>query len=222
MRRFWVLLEKELKHGPAVSKFLNLGFALGYGIGFGIMSRMSDLLFEYMLSFMPILLAAIGTSAVLMGISADKQARTGEMVLTTGISIREYIYSKVVDSIIQTIIGVLIFEILYVACAGKMFSGVVRFQHILFPVLASIVLSVFYACFALIIKVHKIYHKLIIAVFLLIVALLAVLAMLGSFFVISLVSGFKALAIWAGLLVYGVICLEMGVRFLKIRDFVSK
>ena len=222
MRRFCVLLEKELKHGPAVCKFLNLGFALGDGIGFGIMSRLSDLLFEYMLAFMPILLATIGTSAVLMGISSDKQARTGEMVLTTGISIREYIYSKVVDSIIQTIIGVLLFEILYVACAGKMFTGAIKLQHIVFPILASVVLSVFYACFALVIKIHKIYHKLIIAACLLVGIALAIVAMLGSFFEISLVSGYKALLIWTGLLIYGVICLEIGVRFLKVRDLVAK
>lgn len=222
MNRFKVLLVKELKYGTVVSKYLNLGFALGYGIGFGIMSRMSDLLFEYLLAFMPILLALIGASAVLMGISSDKQAHTGEMILTTGITIREYIYSKVADSIIQTVLGIVLFDILYLCCAGKIFSGQLDFQRVIIPIIASVVLSVFYACFALVVRVHEISHKVVISLFLLVVVALAIVTMLGSFFEVSLINGYKAYYFWGGLLIYGVVCLEIGVKFLKVRDFVEK
>ena len=171
---------------------------------------------------MPMVIAFVAAIAVVQGISIDKQARTGEMVLTTGISIREYIYSKVADSVIQTTVGVVLFVILFAACGGKIFKGVIRPDTVLMPLLAGVVFSIFYACAALIFKVNSVLHKIIIAVFLLIVIAFFVLLMLGTFMEISFTKGIAAVLLWLGLLLYGVICLEAAIRMTKVRDFVAK
>ncbi|GEM_PF-6357109 len=222
MKRFWILVKKELKYGPIVFKIMTIGFALGYGIGFGIMSKLSDMLYYYMLSFTALLISLIGASNVLTSVGYDKQARTGEMILTTGVTIREYIYSKVLDSIITTVIGVLLFDLVFAISGGKFFKEGINFENILMPILATLVFSVFYGSFAIVFKVASIWHKLLMALFLLSVAVFAVVAMVGSFVKISLINGYKAVLPWTILLLFGMIILETGIRLLRIRDFVAK
>lgn len=222
MKRFGVLFKKEFLYGAIMMKVMMYAFAIGYGLLFGFLSRLSDYMFSSSIGLMPLVIAMSGAPQILQSLSSDKQERTGEMVLTTGISLPMYILSKLLSCIIHTIIAVLLFFVLFLLSANKMSTMGLKPNYILDAIFMSTVISIFYCCISIMVRLTKVVHKLIIAAFLLIVVALVILAMVNSFAAITILGTVPTIVLWLALFLYGVICMYIGMKLLAVRDFVAK
>ncbi len=222
MKRFGVLFKKEFLYGAIMMKVMMYCFAIGYGALFGFLSRLSEYLYTSIIGMMPIVIAISGAPQVLQSISSDKQERTGEMVLTTGVSLQKYVLSKLISCIVHTVIAILLFYVVILLASGKMSTQGMGIETILYAILMGAVISIFYCCIAIMLRLSKPGHKLIIAAFLLVVAALAILVMVNSFVNISLLEGIPGYVAWLVLFLYGLLCMYIGMKFLAVRDFVAK
>ncbi|MBP5264137.1 MAG: hypothetical protein J6Z33_07170 [Lachnospiraceae bacterium] len=222
MRRFWILLKKELIYGSMLMKIMAYSFAIGYSIFFGLFSRLTEAMFVIIFGLMPFIIAMCSAPQIVLSISSDKNERTGEMVLTTGVSLSTYVFSKLLSSIIHTILPVFLFDGIYLLAAGKLTAGALTLAGALSHVLVCIVANVFYCCISLMIRLTGFAKKLIILAFLLVAAAFLVLIMVNSFVAIPLMNAIPEIVLWPVLLVYGSICLFVGIKMLTVRDFIAK
>ena len=222
MRRFWVLLKKELVYGAMLMKIMAYSFAIVYSIVFGFVSRLSEYMFLCFLGMMPYIIAMCSAPQIVLSISSDKNERTGEMVLTTGVSLSTYVFSKLLSSIIHTILSVFSFLGIFLLAAGKITANVLTANDVLLLIFACIVINIFFCCISLMIRLSGFAHKLIIFAFLLIVAAFLVLIFLNSFMAIPLMDQIPKVLLWLVLFVYGSICLLVGIKMLTVRDFIAK
>lgn len=222
MRRFLVLLKKEFVYGATLMKIMAYSFAIVYSILFGFVSRLSEYMFLCILGMMPYIIAMCSAPQIVLSISSDKNERTGEMVLTTGVSLSTYVFSKLLSSIIHTILSVFLFLGIYLPAAGRITGNVLTMNEVLLYIFACIVINIFYCCISLMIRLSGFAHKLIILAFLLVVAAFLVLIFVNSFMAIPLMDQIPKALLWPVLFVYGSICLIVGVKMLTVRDFVAK
>ena len=222
MKRFGVLFKKEFFTSAVLSKVLIYCFAVGYGIMYGFFARQFEIMYKSMVVIMPLMLVVVGGIQAFVSIGDDKKERTGEMVLTTGISLPEYILSKLISCIVHCVIAEMLFYVIFSLAAGKIGTLGLLVYKTLYFILISTVTSIVYCSIAIMVRLTEISHKLIIGAFLLVVVAVAILYMVNSFIMIPVFSNVPELAVWFALLVYGLICMGIGMKFLAVRDFIEK
>ena len=224
MKRFGILFKKEFFTSAVSIKDLLYCFTVGYGIVYGCSARAYKSMYMYtsILGMMPVLLALIGGIQAFVSIDNEKKKRTGEMVLTTGVSLHEYILSKLISCIVHCVIAVILFYVIFSLAAGKIGTLGLLVYKTLYFILISTVTSIVYCSIAIMVRLTEISHKLIIGAFLLVVVAVAILYMVNSFIKIPVFSSIPELVVWFSLLVYGLICMCIGMKFLAVRDFVEK
>ena len=224
MKRFGILFKKEFFTSAVSIKVLLYCFTVGYGIIYGCSARAYKSMYLYtsILGMMPVLLALIGGIQAFVSIDTDKKKRTGEMVLTTGVSLPEYILSKLISCIVHCVIAEMLFYVIFLISVGKIGTQGLLVYKIFYGILISIVMSIVYCAFAIMIRLTEISHKLIIGAFLLVVVAVAILYMVNSFIKIPVFSSIPELFVWFSLLVYGLMCMCIGMKFLAVRDFIEK
>ena len=222
MKRFGVLFKKEFMHGAIMIKVMMYIFAVGYGLMFGFLSRLSEYMFAIILGMMPLIIAMSGAPQILQSLSSDKHERTGEMVLTTGVSLPVYILSKLFSGIIHTIIAVFLFYTIFLFTANKMHTVGVKPSDLFYAIFMSIVISIFFCCISIMIRLTKVVHKLIMATFLFIVAVAVIMVIVNSVVKIAFFDAIPAGILWLALFLYGVFCMYIGMKLLAVRDFVAK
>jgi len=173
MNKVKTMIIKDLRYNSLFVEIMYLCLSLGYGVMFGLLSRTIGregfYLFQYLIPFM---LSIICASVVVINLSYDQKNRTGEMILTTGISIRQYILAKFLDGIIVSFVGVILFEIMFVSITISKFSIMDSFYPIISYTMFILAANLFYACCGVLFKLRQVKKIIITAVGVLFVPIL--------------------------------------------------
>lgn len=157
MSRVKAIIEKDLRYNSLFVEIVYLCLCIGYGVMFGLLSRtIGEEVFYFFRHLIPLALSIICASVVVINLSYDQKNKTGEMILTTGISIREYILAKVLDGMIVSFVGLLLFQITFIVITYSKFKNIGNIYYVFSNILFVLAANLLYACCGVIFKLKRI------------------------------------------------------------------